>query len=361
MATRADEKGPPPQAAATTPMERATPTPAPGADGLGERERRIRALRRFATSITAFNVLGHLWLGFEQPWVQPLVAMAVAYGLELGIETVDAAAERRRPRYAEDGPGGFVDFLLPAHITALAVGMLLYANSRMLPIAFAVAVAITTKAVIRVGIEGRPRHVFNPSNIGIATTLVAFPSVGIAPPYHFTERVSGPLDWVIPAVILVSGLVLNLQLTRKGPLIAGWLGGFAAQAVIRTLITGTSTVAALLPMTGVAFILFTNYMITDPGTTPVRPRNQLLFGLATAAAYGLLVAAHVSFGLFFALALTAGARGLVIAAANASVAVRARARRREPIDAHADAMPVGPSPTPAPAAAAGPVRSQVGS
>jgi enediyne biosynthesis protein E5 len=195
--------------------------------------------------------------------------------------------------------------------------MLLYASSRFTAVMFAVAVAIGSKTLFRVSIHGASRHFFNPSNFGITITLLLFPWVGIAPPYQFTERVSGVADWAIPAVILASGLLLNIRLTLKGPLIAGWLGGFVVQAVVRSAAFGTPVVAALGPATGVAFILFTNYMITDPGTTPVRASRQVLFGLATAATYGLLVANHVVFGLFFALTIVCGLRGLAIAVANA--------------------------------------------
>ncbi|WP_176611557.1 enediyne biosynthesis protein UnbU [Actinomadura sp. WMMB 499] len=269
---------------------------------------RVIALRRFAISITAFTILGHTVLGFEQAYVTPLAALAVAYTLELGLEALDAWANRR-PRKFAGGPRTMVEFLLPAHITALACAMLLYANSRLGPVVFSVIIGITSKYLIRVRVGGKVRHVMNPSNLGIAVILVLFPWVGIAPPYQFTEWVSGPLDWVIPALILASGTMLNAMLTKKMPLILGWVGAFAAQAVVRTLIDGTSTVSALLAMTGVAFVLFTNYMITDPGTTPVRPRNQVCFGAATAVVYGLLVTFHIVYGLFFALVIVCALRG----------------------------------------------------
>jgi hypothetical protein len=103
------------------------------------------------------------------------------------------------------------------------------------------------------------------------------------------------------------------------PLIAGWVAGFAAQAVLRTTVEGTATISALLVMTGTAFILYTNYMITDPGTTPAKPWRQVGFGAATAAVYGLLVAFHIAFGLFFALVIVCALRGagVVIAARRA--------------------------------------------
>ena len=73
---------------------------------------------------------------------------------------------------------------------------------------------------------------------------------------------------MIPLVIVTAGTVINAMLTRKVPLIVGWLGGFVIQAVVRHWIWDVSLWAALGAMTGVAFVLFTNYMITDPGTTP---------------------------------------------------------------------------------------------
>ncbi|GAA4513276.1 MULTISPECIES: RnfABCDGE type electron transport complex subunit D [Nonomuraea] len=279
-----------------------------------QRDPRTAALRRFALSITVFNLLGHLWLGFEQAYITPIVAVAFAYALDLALETAEASAEKRTPKYRKEG---LLDFLLPAHISGLACAMLLYANDRLWPVLFAVAVAIGGKYIVRVRVAGKKRHILNPSNAGIAITLLVFPWVGIAPPYHFTEWVSGPIDWIIPAFILVAGTMLNAKLTGKMPLILGWAGAFLAQAVIRTWVDGTATTSALVVMTGVAFILFTNYMITDPGTTPVKPRNQVVFGASTAVVYGLLVHFHIVYGLFFALVIVCVARGVLLAALSA--------------------------------------------
>ncbi len=289
-----------------------------------QRDVRLAALRRFAVAITALNVAGHTVLGFEQAWIVPVAAVATAYAMELGLEAVDAAAGRRRPRFA-GGPRPLVDFLLPAHITGLAVSMLLYANARLWPIVFAVVVAVGFKTIFRVPVgNGATRHFLNPSNAGIAVTLLLFPWVGIAPPYHFTEKIDGPLDWALPAVIVVTGTLLNGRLTGRLPLILGWLGGFACQAAVRSLVFGTPLVAGLLPMTGVAFILFTNYMITDPATTPVARRAQAVFGAAVAGAYGALMLLHIAFGLFFALVIVCAARGVVLYATAVTAAARAR-------------------------------------
>jgi Na+-translocating ferredoxin:NAD+ oxidoreductase RnfD subunit len=227
--------------------------------------------------------------------------------------------------------------LLSAHITGLAVSMLLYANERIWPIVFATAVATGSKHIFRVRAGGGSRHVLNPSNFGITAALLAFPWVGIAPPYQFTENVSGALDWIVPGLIVISGTFLNWRFTGKLPLIAGWLGGFVAQALVRHLVFDTALVAAWLPMTGLAFLLYTFYMVTDPATTPSSPRGQVAFGLSVAAVYGLLMVSHVVFGLFFALTIVCSARGLGLWV-SALTAHRASARVALPTSA----MPARP-------------------
>ena len=63
-------------------------------------------------------------------------------------------------------------------------------------------------------------------------------------------------------------------------------------------------------MTGVAFVLFTFYMVTDPATTPERTLAQVAFGASVALVYSLFLMSHVVFGLFMALVIVCVARGL---------------------------------------------------
>jgi hypothetical protein len=128
--------------------------------------------------------------------------------------------------------------------------------------------AIASKNIIRARIGKGTRHFFNPSNLGISLTLVLFPWVGIAPPYHFTEKLVGVGNGVLPGVIICTGSFLNWLFTKPLPLIAAWLSCFVAQALLRHWLFGARLESALLPMAGVAFILYTFYMVTDPATTP---------------------------------------------------------------------------------------------
>jgi hypothetical protein len=272
---------------------------------------RLGGLRRFAIAISALNLLGHTVFGFEQAWAVPLIALAAAYSTELLLEWVDAHLCGRRPQFA-GSIGALADFLLSAHISGLAVAMLLYANDRPLPIAFAAAAAIASKTLFRTRAGKGSRHFFNPSNFGITLTLLLFPWVGIAPPYHFTENLTGAGDWILPGVIVCTGTLLNYRYTKRLPLIAGWLTAFLAQALARHWLLGTNLPGALMPMSGVAFILYTFYMVTDPATTPSRPRSQVVFGAAVAVVYGLLMVCHIVFGLFFALSVVCAGRGLTL-------------------------------------------------
>lgn len=270
---------------------------------------RLAALRRFAIAITVLNIAGHAFLGFEQSLAQVLASLATAYSLDIGLEMIDAQAKRRKSKF-RGGPKVLVDFLLPSHITGLAVAMLLYANDRILPIIFSATVAIASKAIFRAPVGNGERHFFNPSNFGIAVTLLLFPWIGIAPPYQFTENLGGIANLILPCIFILTGTFLNARFTRRVPLIIAWVGGFALQALIRNLLFGTSWTGGLVPMTGVAFLLFTFYMITDPGTTPAKPLNQIVFGGGVALAYSFLMVFHVAFGLFFALVIVCTLRGI---------------------------------------------------
>ena len=170
---------------------------------------------------------------------------------------------------------------------------------------------MSQKHFLQAPIAGRMRHFMNPSNFGIAVTLLLFGSwVSISPPYMFTEWASSYFRLFIPIVILTSGTVINAMLTRRVPLIVGWMGAFFIQAFVRHWLWGVQLNTALSVMTGVAFVLFTNYMITDPGTTPTKPRAQFMFGSSVAIVYAFLMEFNIVYTLFFATAIVCGARGL---------------------------------------------------
>lgn len=270
----------------------------------------VTALRRFALSITIFNILGYTVLGFEQPWTWPLIALATGYTTEIVLEWIGARAEGRPARFRGNGFRGLMEFLYPAHITSIAMNMLIYVNDQVLVMMFGITVAVGAKWVLRAPVRGRLRHFMNPSNFGIAVILLLLPWASIAPPYHFTEHVTNPIDWIVPVVIIVAGTMLNAKLTNRMWLIVSWVTVFALQAVVRgVILDDVSILGGLSMMTGVAFVLFTNYMITDPGTSPSKPLSQVAFGAGVAVTYGVLTGMSIPYGIFFATAIVCLVRG----------------------------------------------------
>ncbi|MFI7000242.1 enediyne biosynthesis protein [Nocardia sp. NPDC050175] len=306
-------------------------TPAPVKDT------RYLALRNFAISLTALNIFGYTLLGFEQPPLWPILAVLTACATDLLLETISAWAHGTAPRYGGRGMRGVYEFLLPAHITGLAVNMLLYANNQFWPVMFGVVAAIASKYVFQAPFGGRMRHFMNPSNFGITVALLCFSAwVSVAPPYEFGENINTMFRIAVPLVLLTAGTLLNATLVRRIPLIVGWLGGFVIQALVRHALFDVALVAAIGTMTGTAFLLFTNYMITDPGTTPFGAKAQFMFGGSAAAVYGVLMVFGVVYTLFFAVTIVCAIRGI---AAWVAVGVAA-ARRRG-----AEPVPIG-SPVP---------------
>lgn len=299
----------------TTTVKSASNAPAP-AEPAAEKTRsqpdpRYLALRNFAISLTVFNILGYTLLGFEQPWIWPFLALATGYTTEIILEVIGAWGGRTSPRFLGRGPRGFYEFLLPAHITSLAANMLLYANDQWWPIMFAIVVAVGQKHFLKAPIGGRWRHFMNPSNLGITVVLLTFGTwVSIAPPYQFTEYANSLFRIMIPLVIATAGTVINAMLTRRVMLIVGWMGTFAIQAVVRHFVWDVAFFTAFGVMSGVAFVLFTNYMVTDPGTTPSKGRSQFMFGSAIAVVYALLMASNVVYTLFYATTIVCALRGL---------------------------------------------------
>jgi enediyne biosynthesis protein E5 len=274
---------------------------------------RIYALWHFSTFMLLWHVFGQTFLGFEQAWAHPILTIATAVFTQFFLEWVDAKANKRTPRYS-GSVANFLNFFPPAFIVGGALGMLLYPNELLGPAIFAAVISIASKVLVRVTLpNGQKHHIFNPSNFGICVVLLMFPDVvGIAPPYHFTENLTGAWHWALPSVILCSGLFLHYNATGRLPLCLTWLACFALQAIIRSLINGNAWYVAMMPMSSAAFIVFTLYMIPDPATTPLKWWRQILFAASVAVVYALLLSIHIVFGLFLSLGIVCAVRGISI-------------------------------------------------
>ncbi len=271
---------------------------------------RLFALWYFTILLIIGTFLGHTILGFEQAWAHHLVCLGAAVSTHVFLEWVDARSKGRPLRFA-GGMSNFINFLPPAIIPGLAIATLLYPNDQLWPVAFAAVLSIASKVLVRAPVGNNlTQHVFNPSNFGMTATLLVLPFVGVAPPYHFTEGITGAWDWVAPGILLTSGIVIHALFTGRLVLVMAWITGFVLQALTRSWLYDIPVVVPLAPMTSVAFMLFTLYMIPDPATTPLKKTHQAIFGLAVATMYGLLLVNNVVYGLFLALFLVCAGRGI---------------------------------------------------
>lgn len=272
-------------------------------------------LRTSATLATVFVILGQTFFGFEQSVAQVFVCLLAGYASAFFFEWVDAKASGDVPGYKGGGFKKVVDWLLSAHMTSITLSFLLYYNRQLWVAAFTVALAIGSKYLFRVPVKGKLQHFMNPSNFGIVVVLSVFKWVGVLP-WGWTINLHGNWDWIVPLVITGLGLRLNLLFTGRLPLIGSWLGAFILQGVFRSWRMDTPLAGQLVVLTGITMVLFTLYMITDPQTSPSRPRSQVVFGAGVALAYSILFDLHLQYTMFYAVSSVCAIRGMVLYVAS---------------------------------------------
>ena len=106
---------------------------------------------------------------------------------------------------------------------------------------------------------------------------------------------------------------------------SAWLVTFIVLGAGRAWLRHTPVAAELVPLTGIAMVLFTFYMITDPQTSPSRLRSQIFFGSGIALAYSVLLMLHVMYTMFYSVTAIAAIRGMWL------IALRLRAPSTEPV------------------------------
>jgi len=60
---------------------------------------RLFALWYFTILMVVWNVLGHTYLGFEQSWATPIVAVLTSIAVSMFLDWVDAITQNRQLRF----------------------------------------------------------------------------------------------------------------------------------------------------------------------------------------------------------------------------------------------------------------------
>ncbi len=227
--------------------------------------------------LSGMLIYGLGWRDFPGPWwiypLYPLTALAVQR---------EFCRRLRLP----------FDFRSPL-ISSLSLGLLLHTQSLLWAVA-AATVAIASKFLIR--IDGR--HLFNPTNLAIVTTLSLTDRVWISP----GQWGLGPFL----ALAAVLGGMMVLHRTRRSDVTWAFLLAWSALVFGRALWLGDPLTIPWLQLQNVALLIFAFFMLSDPMTIPDRRVTRIGFAVLVAlAGYVLQYHFYVNEGLFYALALCA--------------------------------------------------------
>jgi len=259
------------------------PTSTTAAPALPKEQRKPRFDQRFIAPlfITCILIGAHFTVGvLESPWKTGLaIATCIVMEMILG-----------RIFY------GKIPHLASAYISGISVGILVR-SPYYWPYALCSAITITSKYVLRV----KGRHIWNPSNFGIAAMLFLAPATVASLSIQFGNSI-GPM-----IVIWILGALIISKLKRLH-ICATYVISFLFFAFVRSLITGHTFAAEVAPITGPMYQLFIFFMITDPKTT-VRSRNgQIMVAFCVAlmeAVFRLFQSVHAPYYALFTVGPTA--------------------------------------------------------
>jgi Na+-transporting NADH:ubiquinone oxidoreductase subunit NqrB len=211
--------------------------------------------------ITLILLGAHFSVGaLESPWKTGL-AIVVAMAVELLLGRVFT--------------GKFPN-LASAYITGISVGILVR-SPFLWPYAACSAISIGSKYVLRV----KNRHIWNPSNFGIAAMLFLAPQAVASLSIQFGNSIYPMI------VIWILGSFIISRLKRFH-ICAAYVVSFLILAGVRAAIIGDGYNAEVAPITGPMYQLFIFFMITDPKTTVSSKKGQVVVAVLIALVESIL-------------------------------------------------------------------------
>lgn len=165
---------------------------------------------------------------------------------------------------------GKTPHLASAYISGISCGILVR-SPEYWPYVMAAVISITSKYVIRY----KGRHLWNPSNLGIAALLFLAPQTVASLSIQW-----GNNHWAM-LVIWLLGSIIVARLKRFH-ICATYVVSFLFFSVVRSAITGHPWQAEVAPITGPMYQLFIFFMITDPKTTVHSKKGQILVAFLVA-------------------------------------------------------------------------------
>ncbi|MDQ2855973.1 MAG: RnfABCDGE type electron transport complex subunit D [Acidobacteriota bacterium] len=253
------------ESAITPPLEAAKP-------------RRIRFDNRYVAPlfITCILLVGHLSYGILESYKKTVLAIAAAIVIELILGRIFF--------------GKWLN-VASAYITGISVGILLRSPAYW-PYALCSVISIMSKYVLRV----KGRHIWNPSNFGIAVLLLLAPeAVAIL-----------SIQWgnnLLPIIVIWTLGSIIIWRARRFHISATYVVSFFLFAFLRSWITGDPWQSEVAPITGPMYQLFVFFMITDPKTTVRSRMGQCVVAFCVALVEFILRLGQVIYAPIYALFL----------------------------------------------------------
>jgi Na+-translocating ferredoxin:NAD+ oxidoreductase RnfD subunit len=206
--------------------------------------------------ITLILLVGHLSAGFLESPAKTILAIVAAMLAEVILGRLVT---------------GKWPHLASAYITGISVGILVRSPA-FWPYAVCSVISITSKYVIR----WKGRHLWNPSNFGICMMLLfasyTFTTLSIQWGNNLLPMV---IVWIIGAIIVARLKRFHITLT--------YVISFFAFAFLRSAITHDPWLSEVAPITGPMYQLYIFFMITDPKSTVLTKKGQILVAFLIAA------------------------------------------------------------------------------
>jgi Na+-translocating ferredoxin:NAD+ oxidoreductase RnfD subunit len=234
--------------------------------------------------ITGILLVGHLSFGILESYQKTALAIAVAIVAELVLGRIFF--------------GKWLN-LASAYITGISVGILVRSPAYW-PYALCSLISILSKYVLRV----KGRHIWNPSNFGIAVLLFLAPETMAVLSIQW-----GNNYWALLVIWALGSIII--WRARRFHISATYVVSFFLFAFLRSWITGDPWQAEVAPITGPMYQLFVFFMITDPKTTVKTRLGQCVVAFCVALAEFFLRLDQVVYAPIFALFFVGPAANLI--------------------------------------------------
>jgi len=234
--------------------------------------------------ITCILVVGHLSYGFLESYTKTAIAIAASIVAEIILGRIFF--------------GKWLN-LASAYITGISVGILVRSPAYW-PFALGSVISIMSKYVLRI----KGRHIWNPSNFGIAVLLFLAPETMAVLSIQWGNNLLPILViWILGSIIIWRA--------RRFHISATYVISFLLFAFLRSWITGHPWQAEVAPITGPMYQLFVFFMITDPKTTVHSRLGQCVVVFFVALAEFFLRLNQVVYAPIYALFLVGPAANLI--------------------------------------------------